>query len=123
MNAGLSAYAAIYNNFLVNNLHITAQALGGLESLREVPGFLTVAMAAVTVQFRASRLAAFSLLLMGLGLAAISGAHSWLYLVAAGWVWSIGFHRFPANVPHPRQHDRYLPGGRPRQGRVGRHAS
>ena len=47
MNAGLSAYAAIYNNFLVNNLHITAQALGGLESLREVPGFLTVAMAAV----------------------------------------------------------------------------
>ncbi|HKO25693.1 MAG TPA: MFS transporter [Chloroflexota bacterium] len=94
MNAGLSAYGAIYNNFLVNDLHITAQALGGLESLREVPGFLTVAMAAVTVQFRESRLAAFSLLLMGLGLAAISGAHSWWYLVAAGMVWSIGFHLF-----------------------------
>ena len=94
MNAGLSAYGAIYNNFLVNNLHISVQALGGLESLREVPGFLTVAMAAVTVQFRESRLAAFSLLLMGLGLAAISGAHSWLYLVAAGTVWSIGFHLF-----------------------------
>src|SRR5436189_6057 len=44
MNAGLSAYGAIYNNFLVNNLHISVQALGGLESLREVPGFLTVAM-------------------------------------------------------------------------------
>ena len=94
MNAGLSAYGAIYNNFLVNDLHITAQALGGLESLREVPGFLTVAMAAVTVQFRESRLAAVSLLLMGLGLAAIAGAHSWLYLVAAGMVWSIGFHLF-----------------------------
>src|SRR5207248_6740698 len=62
MNAGLSAYGAIYNNFLVNDLHITAQALGGLESLREVPGFLTVAMAALTVHFRESRLAAVSLL-------------------------------------------------------------
>ena len=103
MNAGLSAYGAIYNNFLVNDLHITAQALGGLESLREVPGFLTVAMAAVTVQFRESRLAAFSLLLMGLGLAVISGAHSWLYLVVAGMVWSIGFHRIPGAVPRPRQ--------------------
>src|SRR5205823_7800782 len=41
-----------------------------------------------------SRLAAFSLLLMGLGLAAIAGAHAWLYLVAAGMVWSSGFHLF-----------------------------
>lgn len=57
MNAGLTASMAIYSNFLVNDLHIGAQSLGFLESLREVPSFLTVAMAAVTVQFRASRLA------------------------------------------------------------------
>lgn len=94
MNGGLSAYGAIYNNFLVNDLHINAQQLGGLESLREVPGFLTVAMAALTVQFRESRLAAISLLMMGLGLAAITGAHSWWYLVVAGMVWSVGFHMF-----------------------------
>src|SRR2546428_481189 len=30
MNAGLSAYGAIYNNFLVNNLHISVQALAGM---------------------------------------------------------------------------------------------
>lgn len=94
MEAGLYAYMAIYNNFLVNDLHIGAQTLGFLESLREVPGFLTVAMAALTVRFRESRLAAFSLVLMGVGLAAISGAHSFLYLVTAGMVWSVGFHLF-----------------------------
>lgn len=94
MQAGLSAYGAIFNNFIVNDLHINAQGLGGIESLREVPGFLTVVMAALTVQFRESRLAAFALVLMGVGLAAISGAHSWLYLVGAGMVWSIGFHLF-----------------------------
>ena len=94
MNGGLAAYSAIYNNFLVTELHINAQQLGGLESLREVPGFLTVVMAALTVRFRESRLAAAALLMMGLGLAAISGAHSWWYLVVAGMVWSIGFHLF-----------------------------
>lgn len=94
MNGGLSAYSAIYNNFLVNELHITAQQLGGLESLREVPGFLTVAMAALTVRFHESRLAAVALLLMGFGLAAITGAHSWWYLVFVGMVWSVGFHLF-----------------------------
>src|SRR5207244_12111789 len=71
MNAGLSAYGAISSNFFVNDLHITPQALGGLESLREVPGFLTVAMAAVTVPVREYRLAEFLLPLMVLGLAAL----------------------------------------------------
>ena len=94
MQAGLAAYGAIYNNFLVNDLHIDAQTLGILESLREVPGFLTVVWAALTVRFRVSRVASVSLLLMGGGLAAISGAHSFWYLVCAGMVWSIGFHLF-----------------------------
>jgi len=94
MQAGLAAYGAIYNNFLVTDMHIDARGLGGLESLREVPGFLTVVWAAVTVRFRVSRVASASLLLMGVGLASIAGAHSWWYLVAAGSVWSIGFHLF-----------------------------
>ena len=94
MQGGLAAYGALINPFVVKDLHLGAQALGGLESLREVPGFLTVALAAVTVRFREARLAAAALLLMGLGLAATAGAHTWLYLVAAGMVWSIGFHLF-----------------------------
>ena len=94
MQGGLAAYSALINPFVVKDLHLGAQALGGLESLREVPGFLTVVLAAVTVRFHESRLAAAALLLMGLGLAAISGAHTWLFLVAAGMVWSVGFHLF-----------------------------
>jgi len=94
MQAGLSAYGATFTNFISGDLHFGAQALGGLESLREVPGFLAVVLAAVTVRFRQSRLAAVSLLLMGVGLAAITGAHSWWYLVASGTAWSIGFHLF-----------------------------
>lgn len=94
MQAGLAAYGAVYNNFLVNDLHIDARGLGGLESLREVPGFLTVVWAAMTVRYRVSRVASVSLLIMGAGLAAIAGAHSYVYLAAVGMVWSIGFHLF-----------------------------
>lgn len=94
MNAAMAGYLAIYNNFLVNDMHISAQGLGFLESLREVPGFLAVVMAAATVQFRESRLAAAALALMGLGLAAISGAHAFWYLTIVIVIWSIGFHLF-----------------------------
>jgi predicted MFS family arabinose efflux permease len=94
MQAGMSAYSAVFNNFLVNDLHIDAQQLGAIESLREIPGFLTVVLAAVTVRFRVSRVAAASLAVMGVGMAAISGANSFWYLVFTGMLWSVGFHLY-----------------------------
>lgn len=94
MQAGMAIYGATFNNFLVNDLHINAQQLGGIESLREVPGFLTVVWAAMTVRFRVSRVASAALLLMGLGMAAISGANGFWYLVFSGMLWSVGFHLF-----------------------------
>ena len=94
MNAGLQAYQALFTPFFVHDLHFNAQALGGVESLREVPGFLTVALAAVTVRFRVARLAAFALLLMSAGLAGIAWTHQFWPLVAVGTVWSVGFHLF-----------------------------
>jgi predicted MFS family arabinose efflux permease len=94
VQAGMSAYSAIFNNFIVNDLHINAQQLGAIESFREIPGFLTVVLAAVTVRFRVSRLAAAALTVMGIGMASIAGAHSFWYLVFSGMVWSIGFHMY-----------------------------
>ena len=94
MNLGFSTYGAIYNNFLVNELHIRPDQLGLLESLRKVPGFLVVGMAAVAVRFRESRVAAFALLLMGLGLASFSQTRSMAKLIAVASVMSIGFHLF-----------------------------
>jgi predicted MFS family arabinose efflux permease len=94
VQAGMSAYSAVFNNFIVNDLHINAQQLGAIESFREIPGFLTVVLAAVTVRFRVSRLAAAALTVMGIGMASIAGAHSFWYLVLSGMVWSIGFHMY-----------------------------
>jgi predicted MFS family arabinose efflux permease len=114
VQAGMSAYSAIFNNFIVNDLHINAQQLGAIESFREIPGFLTVVLAAVTVRFRVSRLAAAALTVMGIGMASIAGAHSFWYLVFSGMVWSIGFHMY-----NPRNNGLVLAAAAPsRQGRA-----
>ena len=94
MNAGLAAYAALYTNFVSDDLHIRPFDLGLVESLREVPGFLTVLLAALTVRIRESHVTAAALLVMGLGMMSYIGAHSLAGLIAASLFWSLGFHLF-----------------------------
>ncbi|MDH5689246.1 MAG: hypothetical protein OEZ48_15460, partial [Candidatus Bathyarchaeota archaeon] len=42
INFALSIYHSTYTNFLVNDLQIDAFQIGALESIREVPGLLTI---------------------------------------------------------------------------------
>ena len=92
MNAGLAAYSALYTNFVSDDLHIRAVNLGLVESLREVPGFLTVVLAAFTVRVRESHVTAAALLVMGLGMMSYIWAHDLTGLIAASLFWSLGFH-------------------------------
>jgi MFS family permease len=94
MEAGFATYQAIFTNFVADDLHISAQNLGLIESLREVPGFLTVVLAALTVRIRESRVTAMALFVMGLGMMGYTGAHSLLGLVGTSVFWSLGFHLF-----------------------------
>lgn len=94
MQAGWATYSAIFTNFVSDNLHIHPRDLGLVESLREVPGFLTVILAAVTVRMRESRVTAAALLVLGLGLIGYSGVHSLTSLVAVTMFGSVGFHLF-----------------------------
>ena len=94
MQAGWATYSAIFTNFVSENLHIHPRDLGLVESLREVPGFLTVVLAAVTVRMRESRVTAAALLVLGLGLIGYSGVHSLTTLIAVTMFGSVGFHLF-----------------------------
>ncbi|MGH2386953.1 MAG: MFS transporter [Chloroflexota bacterium] len=94
MNAGWATYSAIYTNFVSNDLHIRAGELGLVESLREVPGFLTVVLAAITVSMRESRVTSMALLILGVGLMGYSGVGSLGSLIAVTMFGSIGFHLF-----------------------------
>jgi len=94
MNAGWATYSAIYTNFVSNDLHIHAGDLGLVESLREVPGFLTVVLAAMTVSMRESRVTSLALLVLGIGLMGYAGVNSLGMLIAVTMFGSIGFHLF-----------------------------
>ena len=94
MNAGWATYSAIYTNFVSNDLHIRAGNLGLVESLREVPGFLTVVLAAMTVSMRESRVTSLALLVLGIGLMGYAGVNNLGMLIAVTMFGSVGFHLF-----------------------------
>jgi predicted MFS family arabinose efflux permease len=94
MQAGWATYSALFTNFVSQDLHIHPSQLGLVESLREVPGFLTVVLAAITVRMRESRVTALALLILGLGLIGYSTANSLSTLIAITMFGSIGFHLF-----------------------------
>ncbi len=82
----------LFNNFIVDRLEIEADQLGSMESLREVPGFLNALFIALMMRFAPPIVAGFSLIVMGLGLAAHAEANSFLDVLIFSFVWSLGFH-------------------------------
>ena len=82
----------VFNNFIVSRLGIEPHELGVVEGLREVPGFLNVLFIAAMIRWIPSRMAALSLVVMGLGLAAYRYTDSVTSLAIFSFVWSIGFH-------------------------------
>lgn len=93
-DVGWATYTAIFTNFVSQDLHIKASQLGLVESLREVPGFLTVVLAALTMRLRESRVTALALTILGIGLMGYSAVSSLGTLIAVTMFGSLGFHLF-----------------------------
>lgn len=96
---GFGAFSAAYNNFIVDILHLQPGQLGIVESMRETPGFLMFAVAALTMRVAEPLLASLSLLLVAIGLAAYCGVHSLPSLVVWSVVWSMGLHAWMTLQP------------------------
>ena len=82
----------LFNNFIVERLGIEPHELGYVEALREVPGFLNAFFLALIVRFAPPKIAAVSLVVMGIGLAAYAEVSSVFLLASCSLVWSLGFH-------------------------------
>lgn len=91
--AGLGIQRSIYPNFVGQELGIGAQQLGWIESIREVPGLLTILLAAATAFFREPVLAGLCMVAMSLGQVIYSRAQGFSGLIAATLVMSVGMHR------------------------------
>jgi len=91
---GIGMQRTIYNNFINEELHIEAQSFGVIESIREVPGLLTIVLAAGLAMFTESVAMSLCILLLALGLVLYGQATGFASLIVATLVYSVGFHMY-----------------------------
>lgn len=73
-------------------MHLRPDQLGILESIRELPGFLVVILAAVTMRVAEPVLASIAISLFAVGLAAYRVVYDLPTLIVCSLIWSIGMH-------------------------------
>ena len=108
---GFAVYSGVFQNYLRDVMHSGPLMLGGLESLREVPGLLAAIMAGTLVALAESRVAGLGLLITSFGIGVTGLAPDWaahfvhadasaaqlvttryVLLIGVTVLWSIGFH-------------------------------
>jgi predicted MFS family arabinose efflux permease len=77
---------------MVESLKIRPEQLGVLESIRELPGFILVFIAALTMRIAEPLLAGGALLIEGFGIASVYFATSVEMLILISFTWSLGLH-------------------------------
>ena len=96
---GFAVYSGVFQNFLRDVQHAGPLQLGSLESLREIPGFLTALMTGTLVALAESRVAGLGLLIAGIGVGATGRMPEFGSLVAITIFWSVGFHLYASMSP------------------------
>ncbi len=95
---GFNVWQAIFNNFAVEEIGVSASQIGVLQSLREVPGLMGFVLGFLALWLSEMRIMALSVLLMGLGMVVTGWAQGLGILILGSMVMSIGFHFFyPSN--------------------------
>lgn len=87
-------WRTLLNNFAVEVGGLSGFDMGIIQSVREVPGFLALLALYVILIIREHRLAALSVVMLGLGVALTGFFPSTLGLVATTLLMSFGFHYF-----------------------------
>lgn len=91
---GLQGYTMLFNNFAAEMVHLDGSQVGIIQSVREVPGLLTLLLIFVLLLVREHRLAALSVALLGFGtgITGLIPTYGWLTFTTI--VMSFGFHYF-----------------------------
>lgn len=91
---GLHVWRTLFDNFAVNVVHLDGEHVGVLQSVREIPGFLSLLVVYVLLIVKEHRLSALSVAIMGVGVAATGIYPSFYGLILTTLVMSFGFHYF-----------------------------
>lgn len=91
---GMQGWVTLLNNFSVEVANIDAFQLGIIQSVREVPGFLSLLVIYLLFFFTEHRAAALAVLVLGLGVAITGYFPSFAGLIFTTLIMSTGFHFF-----------------------------
>jgi hypothetical protein len=91
---GLQAWRTLFNNFSVEVAGLDGSHIGIIQSVREVPGLLTLLVIFALFVIREHRLSALSIVVLGLGVSVTGLFPSFLGLLLTTLVMSIGFHYY-----------------------------
>jgi hypothetical protein len=94
MPLSFGTWQALLNNFTIERAAFTGVEIGMLQSLREIPGFLSFAVVYVLLFMREQTLALGALLLLGIGTAATGYFPTAVGLYATTVLMSTGFHYY-----------------------------
>lgn len=96
---GFSVYNGVFQNWLRDRMHAGPIQLGGLESLREIPGLLAALMAGTLVSLAETRIAGLGLLIVAIGIGSTGLMPNYSLLIGAVVFWSVGFHLWTTVQP------------------------
>ncbi|MGE4290600.1 MAG: MFS transporter [Desulfovibrio sp.] len=91
---GLQGWRTLFNNFAVEVAGISGAQMGLLQSVREIPGFLSLLAVYVLFLISQHRLAALSVILLGLGVSLTGFLPHPSGLIFTTLLMSFGFHFF-----------------------------
>jgi MFS family permease len=94
MPLSFGTWQALLNNFTIERAAFTGVEIGMLQSLREIPGFLSFAVVYVLLFMREQTLALIALLLLGMGTAVTGYFPTAVGLYATTVLMSTGFHYY-----------------------------
>jgi predicted MFS family arabinose efflux permease len=90
--AGLQTWRTLFNNFAVEVAHLEGAHIGVIQSVREIPGFLTLLAVFIMLVIKEHRLSALSILFLGVGVAATGLFPSYGGILLTTLIMSFGFH-------------------------------
>ncbi len=92
--AGLNIWRTLFDNFAVHIVNLDGYHVGILQSVREIPGFLSLLVVYMLLLVSEHRLSALSVLLLGAGIS-LTGVFPTFYgLAFTTLIMSFGFHYF-----------------------------
>ncbi|MCD6526876.1 MAG: MFS transporter [Desulfuromonas sp.] len=91
---GLQTWMILFNNFAVDVAGLNGQQIGVIGSVREIPGLLALLVVYVLLLMREHRLAALSIIVVGLGSIVTGFMPSYAGLILSTLIISFGFHYY-----------------------------